>query len=333
MQYVQFGSTGRRVSRMCLGTMMFGRRTDEAEAERIVRTCLDAGVDNIDTAAGYVDGETERILGRIIERAPTLERDRLFVGTKVTKTTDADWVLASIDESLDRMGLDYVDLYMIHWPRLHMDVEAMMGALDKVVRAGKARFVGCSNFPAWLLAHCNALAERNGWPKLVCNQVNYSILVRGVEVEILPQALAENVAITTYQPLAGGVLAGRYQPGQPLPTNSRGGEGEQRIAARLAQAGERLERFNKLAAELGLKPSQLAIAWVNHSPAVTSPIVGASTLDQIRETIAAFDRDLTDDEYAAVNAIFDDESDEPPSPQGNNFPALRKSFELLARRP
>ena len=326
MHYVQFGHTGQRVSRMCLGTMMFGRRCDEAEARKIVDASLAAGVDNIDTAAAYADGVTEEILGRLIKG----RREGLFIGTKVTRTTEADWVLASIDESLRRMQLDHVDLYMIHWPRPRMDVEAMMRALDQVVRAGKARFVGCSNFPAWLLAHCNALAERNGWAKLVCNQINYSAGVRGVEVEILPQALAEGIAITAYQPLMGGVLAGRYQPGEPPPPGTRGAT-EQRIVDRLARAGERVTRFNKLAAELGLKPSQLALAWVNHSPAVTSPIVGCSTVDQVRESLDAFDRELSDEECAAVDAIFDDGPAEPPSPAGNNFPALRKSFELLAR--
>jgi len=205
----------------------------------------------------------------------------------------------------------------------------MMRALDQVVRAGKARFVGCSNFPAWLLAHCNAVAERNGWAKLTCNQINYSAGVRGVEVEILPQALAEGIAITCYQPLMGGVLAGRYQPGEPPPPNTRGAS-EARIVTRLEQAGEKVNKYNALAAELGLKPSQLAIAWVNKSPAVTSPIVGASTVDQIVESLDAFDRTLTDEEYAAVNAIFDDAPPEPMSPQGNNFPALRTTFELLA---
>jgi aryl-alcohol dehydrogenase-like predicted oxidoreductase len=326
MHYVQFSNTGQRVSRMCLGTMMFGRRCDEAEAGRIVEASLERGVDNIDTAAAYADGLTEEILGRLIKG----RREGLFIGTKVTRTTQADWVLASIDESLRRMQLDHVDLYMIHWPRLHMRIGEMMEALDSVVRAGKARFVGCSNFPAWLLAHCNAIAEQNGWARLTCNQINYSAGVRGVEVEILPQALAEGIAITAYQPLMGGVLAGRYEPGQPPPPGTRGAT-EQRIVDRLAQAGERVTRFNKLATELGLKPSQLALAWVNRSPAVTSPIVGCSTVDQVRESLGAFDRDLADDEYAAVNAIFDDEPAEPPSPAGNNFPQLRRSFELLAR--
>ncbi|TAK26238.1 MAG: aldo/keto reductase [Chloroflexota bacterium] len=323
MKYVQFGNTGQRVSRMCLGSMMFGHRCDETEAARIVSASLDRGVDNIDTAAGYSQGVTEEILGRIIKG----KRDGLFIGTKVTRSTDAEWILKSLDESLRRMQLDHVDLYMIHWPRPHMNVEAMMQALDQTVSAGKTRLVGCSNFPAWLIGHCNAIAERNGWAKLVCNQVNYSAGVRGVEVEILPQARAEGIAITTYQPLMGGILAGRYVPGEPIPHGTRA-SGEQRMVDRLATMGDRINRFNALARELGLLPGQLAIAWVNHSPGVTSPIVGCSTVAQVRESLAAFDRDLTDEEYSAVNAIFDDQ---PPSPtEWNDFPRLRASFELLA---
>ena len=283
---------------------------------------IDRGVDNIDTAAAYADGVTEEIVGRLIKG----RRNGLFLGTKVTRSTDADWILRSLDESLARLQVDHVDLFMIHWPRAQMRIEPMMEALDKSVRAGKTRFVGCSNFPAWLLAHCNAVAERNGWAKLVCNQVNYSAGIRGVEVEILPQALVENIAITTYQPLMGGVLAGRYRYGEPIPENTRGSN-DARVVSRLGDVGERLVRYEQLASEIGLPPAQLAIAWLNHSPAVTSPIVGCSTLAQVEESIGAFDRELTSDQYAAVNAIFD------PTPAdaegGNNFPALRNAFDLV----
>ena len=146
----------------------------------------------------------------------------------------------------------------------------------------------------------------------------------------LPQALAENIAITTYQPLMGGVLAGRYTPGQPIPADSRG-SGDARMAARLATLSPRLPAYEALAAELGLRPGQLAVAWVNHSPAVTSPIVGCSTRAQVEETLGAFDVDLTDAQYAAVNAIFDDEP--PASEEGNNFPRLRSAFDLIADAP
>jgi aryl-alcohol dehydrogenase-like predicted oxidoreductase len=326
VKYVTFGSTGQRVSRMCLGTMMFGRRCDEAEAARIMDLAIERGVDNVDTAASYADGQTEEIVGRLLKG----RRDRVFLGTKVTRTTDASWIKKSLDESLARLQVDHVDLFMIHWPRTRMKIEPMMEALDGAVRAGKTRFVGCSNFPAWLLAHCNAAAERNGWVKLVCNQVNYSAAVRGVEVEVLPQALAEDIAITTYSPMMGGVLAGRYKVGEPIPTNSRG-SGDARMRARIQKLSERLPRYEALAAEIGLPPGQLALAWVNHSPAVTSPIVGCSTRAQVEETIPAFDVELSDEQYAAVNAVFEDEP--PEQTDANNFPRLRTAFDLIDGAP
>ena len=302
---------------------MFGRRCDEAEADRILAAAIERGVDNVDTAATYADGVTEEILGRIMKG----RRNNLFLGTKVTRATDADWILRSLDESLARLQVDHVDLFMIHWPREQMHIESMMETLDKTVRSGKTRFVGCSNFPAWLLAHCNAVAERNGWAKLVCNQVNYSAGVRGVEVEILPQALAENIAITTYQPLMGGVLAGRYRLGEPIPEDSRGST-DQRVQTRLSEVGDRLIQFEQLAGEIGLHPAQLAIAWLNFSPAVTSPIVGCSTRAQVEASIGAFDVDLTAEQYASVNAIF---GGGPPAVDGGmNFPLLRTSFNLVA---
>ncbi|OUC07540.1 hypothetical protein RY27_14310, partial [Litorilinea aerophila] len=197
MNTVEFANTGVHVSEMCLGTMMFGSRCDVAEADRILGACLDQGVNFIDTAAMYGNGETERILGQIMKG----RREKLFLATKVHKGVDRRSILESIDESLARLQTDYVDLYLIHWPVEGMRPLEIMEALNQVVTQGKARFVGCCNYPAWLLAHSNAIAARNGWAPLVCNQVAYNIIERGVEVEILPQAMAEGIAITAYRPL------------------------------------------------------------------------------------------------------------------------------------
>jgi 1-deoxyxylulose-5-phosphate synthase len=322
---VIFGTTGERVSEMCLGTMMFGGRCDEAEAERIVLAAMEGGVDFLDTAASYGQGVTEEIVGRIVKG----RRDGLFIATKVTQSTAADWIKESIDQSLTRLQLEYVDLFMIHWPRPHMRIEEMMETLDQVVKSGKSRFVGCSNFPAWLLAHCNAVAERNGWAKLVCNQVPYNVVDRAIEVEILPQALAENIAITTYRPLMAGVLAGKYKVGEPIPVDSRG-HTDQRIGAWIETFGDRLRRFEQFAADQGLHPAQLAVAWIRHSPAVTSPIVGCSSQRQVQATLAGFEVDLSAEQYAQVTAIFDDEEIANPE-EWRNFPRIRRSFDLLAR--
>ncbi len=321
MNRIEFADTGVEVSEMCLGTMMFGDRCDEAESARILNSAVDQGVTFIDTAAAYCGGVTEEILGRIIKG----KRDDLFIGTKVTKTTDSEWILQSMDESLSRMQVDYVDLFMIHWPREQMETEKMMEALNSLVEAGKTRFVGCCNFPAWLLAHCNAIAERNGWAKLVCNQIPYNLIERGVEVEVLPQAITEKIAITTYRSLAMGLLTGKYQPGEEIPTDSRGNT-DDRVANWLGKYGDSINQFYAFAAERNLHPAQLAVAWVRHSPGVSAPLVGVSSERQLQASIDAFDVELSAEEYATLTNMFDTAVKEET---GGNFPNLRRMTTLV----
>jgi aryl-alcohol dehydrogenase-like predicted oxidoreductase len=321
MNYIEFANTGVDVSEMCLGTMMFGSRCDEAESARILDTAVAQGVTFVDTAASYNNGLTEEILGRIIKG----RRDELFIGTKVTKTTDADWILQSMDESLTRLQVDYVDLYMIHWPREQMNTLAMMEALNTVVTQGKARFVGCCNFPAWLVGHCNAIAERNGWAKLVGNQIPYNLIERGVEVEVIPQAVTENIAITTYRSLALGLLTGKYQPGQPIPDDSRG-QSDKRVGEWLEKYADAIRGFYQFAADRNLHPAQLAVAWVRHSPGVAAPIVGVSSERQLQASIDAFDVVLSADEYAELTGMFDTAVKEET---GGNFPNLRRMTTLV----
>ena len=328
MKQVEFANTGEKVSEMCLGTMMFGQRCDEAESDRILSAAIEHGVNFVDTAAMYATGYTEEILGRIMKG----KRDKLFIGTKVHKGVDARSILESIDESLKRLQLDYVDLYMVHWPVPGMKPQEIMEALSQVVGQGKARYVGCTNYPAWLLAHSNAIAARNGWPFLVNNQVAYNLVERGVEVEILPQAMAEKIAITAYRPLAAGLLAGKYQAGQPLPQDARV-QTDSRLLTWLAQHGESVDLFNAYAAKRGVHPAQLATAWVRYSPAVTCPIVGASSLNQLQASIGAFEFDLSQEEYDDLTRLFDTEVKEEGLQKfpgmKYNFPRLRRNLNLL----
>jgi len=328
MEYVELGKTGERVSEMCLGTMMFGDRCDESEAERIVGEAMEHGVNFFDTAAMYCEGYTEEILGRVIKG----KRDKLFISTKVHRGIDAEAILASIDESLRRMQIDFVDLYLIHWPVVGMVPEEVMRALDTAVASGKARYVGCSNYPAWLFAHSNAIATRHGWAVLSCNQVAYNLIERGIEVEILPQAMAEHVAITAYRPLAGGLLAGKYSAGQAMADNARGQQ-DSRIVTWLSQHGESIDCFNRFAADRGVDPAQLALSWVRHSLAVTAPIVGVSTVNQLRTVIGAFQFDLSTDEYTEVTRMFDTAVKEEGLQRFPgliyNFPRLRRALDLV----
>jgi aryl-alcohol dehydrogenase-like predicted oxidoreductase len=322
MRTKTFGTTGVPVSEMCLGTMMFGERCDEAEAARILAAALDQGVTFVDTAAMYANGRTEEILGRIMGA----RREQIFLATKVHKGVDGASIRESVDESLARLRTDYVDLYLIHWPREGMRPAEIMAALNEVVVQGKARFVGCCNYPAWLVAHSNAIAEREGWAKLVCNQVPYNLIERGIEVEILPQAAAERIAITVYRPLLIGLLAGKYRPGEPLPADSRG-QSDERIGRWLEKHGSGFRAFNQLAADLGLHPAQLAIAWTRYAGATIFPIVGVSALGQLQATIDAFNFDLTPDQYQAITAMFDTAMKEEA---GGRFPELRRVVGLAA---
>lgn len=321
MNQVNFADSGDQVSEMCLGTMMFGERCDEKESARILHTAVAHGVTFIDTAAMYGDGYTEEILGRIMQD----KRQKLFLGTKVMGSTEPEWVVQSLENSLARLQTDYVDLYMIHWPHEDMHLEPMMAALNSVVEAGKTRFIGCCNFPAWLLAECNRIATQNDGAKLVCNQIPYNIIERGAEVEVLPQAVATNIAITTYRPILLGILAGKYQPGQPIPEDSRGTT-DPRIPIWLEKYAAGLRQFNEFAAARYLHPAQLAVAWQRKTRGVTSPIVGVSSESQLAASLAAFDGDLTDEEFAEVTGMFDTAVKEE---SGGAYPSWRQSFNIV----
>lgn len=322
MRTIELAKTGEQLSQMCLGTMMFGNRCDEAEADRILSLALEHGVNFLDTAAMYCDGLTEEILGRIMQG----RRDQIFLATKVHKGVDAHSIRESMDESLARLQTDHVDLFLIHWPKEGMRPVEIMQTLNELVEAGKTQYVGCCNYAAWLFAYSNQIAERNGWAQFVCNQVPYNLLERGIEVEIIPQAATQNITLTIYRALAIGLLAGKYTPGETLPENSRG-QTDQRIARWLSQYGAGVTAFMGYAAELGLHPAQLANAWVCSAAAVMSPIVGVSSLKQLEASLAAFDFALTEEQYAKVTAMFDTAVKEEA---GGAFADLRRVTNLCA---
>ncbi len=323
MKYVDLSTTGIKVSELCLGAMMFADRCDYKVSEAIVSAALERGVNFIDTAAAYKGGACEEYLGKILQG----KRGQVVLGTKVAKGIDRRSILESLDESLARLRTDYVDLYMIHWPVPGMKVAEVMEALNETVSTGKARFVGCCNYPAWLVAYSNEVADRHSWAKLICNQVAYNLLERGVEVEILPQAVAERIAITVYRPLAIGLLAGKFASASPMPPGARGAT-DSRVITWLSQHGGSIDRFNQFARERKIHPAHLALAWVRYSEAVTCPIVGVSSVRQLEETLQGFDITLSADEYALITAMFDTEVKE----EGYQlFPGLKYNFPRLRR--
>lgn len=331
MRYVAFPGHPLPVSQVCLGTMMFGDKCDAALSEAIVARALALGINAFDTAAMYSAGASEQYLGNALKAAP---REQLFVATKVVKGVDRNSILASLDESLVRLQMSYVDLYLIHWPVQGMNLTEMMAALNEVVRAGKTRLVGCCNFPAYLLASANAVAAARGWAQLRCNQVAYNLMERGIEVEILPQASLEQIAITAYRPLAIGLLTGRFLPGMPMDAATRGMT-DSRVLTWLSQHGRSLERFVAYAQAKGVEPAQLAAAWVMHHPAVTQPILGVSSLTQVESAAQVPDIMLSPAERQEITDLFQTEVTEEglqrfPGTR-YNFPRMRRTLTLAVR--
>ncbi len=321
MNYVSFGTADVKVSEMCLGTMMFGERCDQKRSSEIMRAALDGGVNFFDTASAYCRGRTEEIVGRGIKEY----RDQIFLASKVAGV-DAKRIAESIDESLTRLGTDYLDLYQIHWPRKGMRVGEMMEALDKVVQSGKARFVGCSNYPAWVLERSNGYARLHGLARMVSHQLSYNLLERGVEVEVLPMAKTENIAVMVYRPIAMGILAGKYIPGQPIPEDSRA-RTDERIVKWLDSYGEGVLRLKAFAEDRGVSMFDVSVGWVRSSPAVTCPIIGVSSLSQLEKSFKTFDFTLSSDERAEVSSFFDTEVKEV---SGGNYGPLRRNLDLVA---
>jgi len=316
MRYVNLGNTGLRVSRVCLGMMSFGQSAErpwalpESEAEPIVRRAVEGGITFFDTADVYNGGQSEVLTGRILSKL--LSREELVIATKVHGRTmpgengrglSRKHVLASIDGSLQRLGMDYVDLYQIHrWDPLTPIAETM-DALHDVVKAGKARYIGASSMFAWQFAKAQAAADRAGTTRFVSMQNHYNLVYREEEREMIPQCIDQGIALIPWSPLARGLLTG-----------SRTREGERRTTrAQTDPFGESLyidsdfdvvDRLGEVAAARGVPAPQVALAWVLGRPGVTAPIVGATKPGHVEDALAAEELELTADEVSRLEEPY-----------------------------
>src|ERR687896_33179 len=276
MKYVSLGNTGLRVSRVCLGMMSYGRHEsrkwalDEAAAEPIVRRAVDGGIIFFDTADVYNGGQSEVVTGRLLRKLFGM-REEYVLATKVHGQTmpgqngrglSRKHVLASIDASLQRLELDYVDLYQIHRWDPETPIEETMEALDDVVRAGKARYIGASTMAAWRFAKAQAVAERHGWTRFVSMQCRYSLLYREVEREMIPLCRDQGVAVVPYSPLARGLLAGsRGEDGEPRTVRARSDPLQDEFYAQPGGTAV-IAAVAEIACERGVPPAQVALAWL-----------------------------------------------------------------------
>jgi aryl-alcohol dehydrogenase-like predicted oxidoreductase len=339
MRYRKLGRTGVYVSEMCFGAMTFGGKgfwevvgkLGAAEAEKLVGAALDAGVNFIDTADVYSEGESEKLVGAAL-RALGRPREQLVVATKCRGRTGPGpnelglsraHIHASIDASLKRLGLDHVDLYQVHGVDLETPIEETMCALDDLVRAGKVRYLGYCNQPAWLTAKANAFAEHNGLSRFVSAQVYYSIAGRDIEREIVPMCASEGLAVLPWSPLAGGLLSGKFDPGKPGP------EGARRTTFDFPPVDRDrlpvvLAALREVAGEVGCSVARVALAWQLHKPFVTSVIIGAKNVDQLADNLAAGDLALSAEQLAKLDAA---------SALPSEYPGWMIPFQDRDRRP
>lgn len=310
MEYRNLGRSGVKVSQLCLGTMMFGDPTPEAESAQIIHAALDAGINFLDTADWYGRGESERIVGRAIAD----RRDEIVLATKVSLPTGSGpneqgssrkHVRLAVEASLRRLDTDYIDLYYLHRPDPTTLLEESLGALEDLVRAGDVLYVGCSNYRAWETAHMMGIQALNGWDRLVAVQPPYNMANRDPEVELLPMADALGLGVVSYSPLARGVLTGKYRAGAAPPPDSRAARGNERLMeTEYREANFALaEAVGGLAARIGCDTSQLALAWVMANPLVTAPIIGPRTMEQFRDNLGALEVDITPEIEAEIDAL------------------------------
>jgi len=319
MQHVNLGRTGLPVSRLCLGTMTFGVQCDEAQSHAILDAASEGGIDFLDTADVYPlggDGTTVGLTEEIIGRWMRGKRQHYVLATKcVGRMGPEPWnqgmsrkhVLDSIDASLKRLGTDYVDLYQLHWYDPSTPLDEALEALDTVVRSGKARYVGVSNWPAYKLARALGREEVKNLVRIASVQPRYNLLFRTFERDLLPLCREEGLAVIPYNPLAGGLLTGKHRPSAPPPEGTRftvGSAGaiyQQRYWHQ--KEFETIEGFRALAEAAGMSMTTLALAWVLANPAVTAPIIGASRPDQLKDNLAALDAPLPADLKAGIDDL------------------------------
>lgn len=316
MEYVNLGSTGLKVSRICLGCMTYGNKSwrewvlEEAESRPFIRRALELGITFFDTADVYSRGGSETILGRALkEFGPP--REKVVIATKVNGVMGDDpnqrglsrkHIMHAIDASLQRLGTDYVDLYQIHRFDYATPMEETLQALNDVVRAGKALYIGASSMFAWQFATYLHLARTEGWTRFATMQNHYNLLYREEEREMIPLCLSERVGLIPWSPLARGVLAGNRQAGT---TRARTDEFTRSMYTKTQEADERVvDRVAKLAERHGVPPARIALAWLLHKPAVTAPIVGASKPHHLEDAVAALDIKLSAEDIAALEAPY-----------------------------
>ena len=310
MQYRNLGTSGLKVSAIGLGTNQFGGKCDLETVREIIAGALDAGINFIDTADVYQKGRSEDFIGQAIAGRP---RDQVLIATKVRHPTgdgpndvgmSRHHILTGVEASLKRLNTDYIDLYQVHRWDPADPIEETMRALDDLVRSGKVRYLGASNFNAWQLTHANSVAERKHWDKFVSIQPHYHMFERGIEGELLPACEYFGIGLLPYFPLAGGFLSGKYKRGESAPPGSRGETSPYVQKYMTDENYDRVEKLTAFAEARGRSMNDLAHAWLLSRPAVSSVITGATKVEHVTVNAAAGDWGLSPEEVEEVGRIL-----------------------------
>lgn len=309
MDYVNLGRTGLEVSRICLGCLTFGGQADEKESRRIVDTAWDAGINFFDTANVYTETLSEKFLGEALKG----RRDRAVIATKVRGRMgpgvndvglSRKHIMDAVDASLTRLQTDYIDLYQVHSWDADTPLEETLRALDDLVRQGKVRYIGCSNFAGWQLTKSLWISDVKGLARFETVQPRYNLLFRGIEEELLPVCLSQDVGVIPYNPIAAGLLTGKHKRGQPPVPGTRFDLREMyRDIYWYERNFEAVEKLEAIAGKYGHTLIELALSWVLANPAITSAIVGASNTEQLRQSISAAEARLEPEEIADCDPV------------------------------
>jgi aryl-alcohol dehydrogenase-like predicted oxidoreductase len=309
MQYRPLGRTGVKVTPLCLGAMNFGGPTPEDESIQILNRALEGGINFIDTANVYNAGESEKIVGKALKANG--KRDQVVLATKVQGTTGPGvneggnsryHILQACEASLRRLQTDHIDLYQLHRPAMDLPQEETLRALDDLVRQGKVVYIGCSTFPAWKVMEGLSVSEKNHLVRFESEQPPYNLLDRRIENELVPLAQQYGLALLPWSPLAGGILAGRYDNG--IPDDSRGARSGQAFRERISQRGLEVARaVGEMAKARGLTTAQLALLWCMVQPGITAPIIGPRTLQHLESFLPVMEMTLSPEEIEQFDGL------------------------------
>jgi aryl-alcohol dehydrogenase-like predicted oxidoreductase len=310
--YRRLGATGLQVSPICLGTDNFANPTPEEESREIINHALDQGINLIDTANSYADGQSEEIIGRYLKNSG--RRDDVILATKVhypvgekginDRGNSRKHIIKACEDSLRRLQTDYIDIYQTHRVCMQTPLQETLGALTDLQRQGKIRHAGSTTSPSWKITEASLLAEYRGFTRMVSEQIPYNLLDRRVENEVLPAAAAASLAVFVWSPMAMGLLTGRYDNAKPetfnTPRFNRGGIYAERITAKAADAGQ---QFVGIAEQFGIKPAHLALLWVKDQPGITAPLCGPRTLDQLKDIVPVMEMSLSEEMRIACDEL------------------------------